>query len=127
MPEMTAPEIMALWTHWTLEWIGFGTLVGLLAKAIMPGRDPGGAVATLVMGIGGSIIGAGIVSFFWEGQRVTPLSPAGFFVSVAGAFVILAFYRLLAGYYFIEGEGGRYVRAPRRRAARRPVAVVVEE
>lgn len=128
MPELTAPEIIALWTHWTLEWIGFGTLVGLLAKAIMPGRDPGGAVATLLMGIGGAIIGAGIVSFFWEGTRVTPLSPAGFFVSVAGAFVILAFYRLLAGYYFVEGEGGRYyARTPYRRRARRPVSVVVDD
>ena len=34
-----------------LVWVGFGTLVGLAAKAIMPGRDPGGAVATVLMGI----------------------------------------------------------------------------
>ena len=43
-----------------LTWIGFGTLTGLLAKAIMPGRDPGGTVATLMMGIGGTVIGAGL-------------------------------------------------------------------
>ena len=34
-----------------LIWIGFGTFVGLGAKALMPGRDPGGSVATLLMGI----------------------------------------------------------------------------
>src|SRR5262249_26494630 len=47
------------WANDVLVWIGFGTLVGLVAKAIMPGRDPGGAVATLVMGIGGVIFGCG--------------------------------------------------------------------
>ncbi|HBL46963.1 MAG TPA: transglycosylase, partial [Planctomycetaceae bacterium] len=38
-----------------LVWVGFGTLVGLAAKAIMPGKDPGGAVSTMLMGIGGSV------------------------------------------------------------------------
>jgi hypothetical protein len=45
--------------HDVLAWVGFGTLVGLLAKAIMPGKDPGGAVATLAMGIGGTVMGLG--------------------------------------------------------------------
>ena len=44
-----------------LVWVGFGTIVGLLAKAIMPGRDPGGAIATLAMGIGGVVIGCGVI------------------------------------------------------------------
>src|SRR4029078_5438510 len=67
-----------------LVWGGFGTLVGLLAKAIMPGRDPGGAVATLLMGIGGTVIGCGILAFFYEGQRVTPITPIGFLVRRGG-------------------------------------------
>jgi uncharacterized membrane protein YeaQ/YmgE (transglycosylase-associated protein family) len=87
-----------------LVWVGFGTLVGLLAKAIMPGRDPGGAVATLMMGIGGSVVGCGTLMFFWEGHRVTPISPAGFLCATAGAFVLLFFYRLLSGYFFVEGD-----------------------
>ena len=37
------------WANILLTWVGFGTLVGLLAKAIMPGRDPGGSIATLAM------------------------------------------------------------------------------
>ncbi len=93
-----------LWANDILVWIGFGTVVGLLAKAIMPGRDPGGAVATLAMGIGGTVIGCGAVSFFYTGNRVTPISPLGLVVATAGAFLILFFYKLLSGYWFIEGE-----------------------
>jgi uncharacterized membrane protein YeaQ/YmgE (transglycosylase-associated protein family) len=86
-----------------LTWVGFGTLAGLLAKAIMPGRDPGGTVATLLMGIGGTVIGSGILMFFTNGQRVTPISPLGFLVATGGAFILLAFYRVLGGYWFREG------------------------
>ena len=92
------------WANDILVWIGFGTLVGLLAKAIMPGRDPGGAVATLAMGIGGTVIGCGLYSLILDGQRITPVSWGGFLVGVAGAFVLLCFYRLLGGYWFTEGE-----------------------
>jgi len=87
-----------------LVWVGFGTLVGLLAKAIMPGRDPGGAVATILMGIGGTIMGCGVVSFFGDGERIVPLSPLGMTVGIIGSLVILFLYRLLGGHYFVEGE-----------------------
>ncbi len=88
--------------HDVLVWVGFGTLVGLLAKAIMPGRDPGGAIATLMMGIGGTVIGCGILSYFSD-ERISPISPLGFAVGTAGAFLLLFFYRLLGGYIFREG------------------------
>ncbi len=109
------------WTNDILVWIGFGTVIGLLAKAIMPGRDPGGAIATLAMGIGGTVIGCGVVGFFFEGQRVTPISPLGAVVATAGAFIILLFYRLLSGYLFIEGETRPRLRRFRRRYRRAPV------
>jgi uncharacterized membrane protein YeaQ/YmgE (transglycosylase-associated protein family) len=100
-----------------LVWIGFGTLTGLLAKAIMPGRDPGGAVATVIMGILGSVIGCGTLLFFWEGKRITPVSPIGLLVATTGAFVLLAFYRILAGRWFRDEERRpiirRRVRAPK--------------
>ncbi len=92
------------WTNDILVWVGFGTIVGLLAKAIMPGRDPGGAVATLAMGVGGTVIGCGIVSYFYAGQRITPISPLGLAVATGGAFTLLFFYRLLVGYWFVEGD-----------------------
>ena len=78
---MVSPEFMAVVEQSAREvlvWVGFGTLVGLAAKALMPGRDPGGALATLMMGIAGCIIGCGVLLFFIEGSRVSPVSPLGF-------------------------------------------------
>jgi uncharacterized membrane protein YeaQ/YmgE (transglycosylase-associated protein family) len=88
--------------HDLLTWVGFGTLSGLLAKALMPGRDPGGTVATLLMGIGGSVIGSGILMVCTDGMRVTPISPLGFVVATSGAFILLASYRVMGGYWFRE-------------------------
>lgn len=103
-----------------LVWVGFGTIVGLTAKAIMPGRDPGGAVGTLLMGIVGCVIGCGALMFFRQGARVTPISPVGFVAATAGAFILLLFYRILAGSLFVEAEthDGWAHRARRRRRRR---------
>ena len=106
--------------HELLEWVGFGTLTGLAGKALMPGRDPGGAVGTMLMGIAGCIMGCGTLAFFTDGVRVTPISLVGFVAATGGAFVILLFYRILAGRFFIESEGdGTMHRADRRRRRRR--------
>ena len=105
---MENPDFVALvgqWCETILIWIGFGTLTGLAAKGIMPGRDPGGAVATLGMGIGGTVIGCGILAYFYS-ERVSPISPVGFLVATAGAFILLFFYRFLGGYWFVEGDQG---------------------
>lgn len=90
--------------HQGLLWIGFGTVVGLVAKAIMPGRDPGGAIVTLCMGIGGSVVGCGTLAYFTRGESVSPLSLVGFLAATSGAFFLLLFYRLLGGRFFVEGE-----------------------
>jgi uncharacterized membrane protein YeaQ/YmgE (transglycosylase-associated protein family) len=123
-------QIAEQWANTILIWVGFGTIVGLLAKAIMPGKDPGGAVATLAMGVAGTIIGCGVLSYFWRGNIVSPISPVGFCVATAGAFVLLFFYKLLGGYYFDEGNGPlvkrrRFLRTATTR--RRPPAVVYED
>ena len=126
---MADPELVQTVQQWAndlLVWVGFGTIVGLLAKAIMPGRDPGGAVATMLVGIGGAVIGSGTLMYFWEGRRVTPLTPTGFVVATAGAFVLLFFYRLLGGYWFVEGEVPRPFHA-RRRTRRRRDATIYED
>lgn len=85
------------WAQLVLMWIGFGTLVGLAAKAIMPGRDPGGSVVTLLLGIVGTVIGCGVATLILHGQTVTPISVIGFGVGTAGALILLAFYRMLSG------------------------------
>lgn len=108
---------LQVWVNDILVWIGFGTLIGLLARAIMPGRDPGGAIATLAMGIGGVVIGCGVWSLASGGQRITPVSPMGMLVALAGAFSLLFFYRLLGGYYLQEHRdvvAERQVRVRRR-------------
>jgi uncharacterized membrane protein YeaQ/YmgE (transglycosylase-associated protein family) len=122
-------EVAQQWTETVLIWVGFGTLVGLLAKAIMPGKDPGGAIATLAMGVAGTVIGCGVLSYFWQGHLVTPISPIGFCVATAGAFVLLFFYKLLGGYYFDEGSGPlvRKRRLFPSRRARQPAAVVYDD
>jgi uncharacterized membrane protein YeaQ/YmgE (transglycosylase-associated protein family) len=120
-------EMAQFWANQILVWVGFGTIVGLLAKAIMPGKDPGGAVATLAMGIAGTIIGCGVMSFFWRGHVVSPISPVGFCVATAGAFVLLFFYKLLGGYYFSEDQGPLVRRRIGVRRTRRTQPAVVFE
>jgi len=69
-----------------------GLLVGALAKFIMPGRDPGGILVTMLIGIAGSLLATFIgahVGLYQEGQR------AGFFMSLVGAIVLLAIYRVI--------------------------------
>jgi len=120
---MTDPAFMAAFesaVHEMLVWVGFGTLVGLSGKALMPGRDPGGAIATMLMGIGGSVIGCGSLMFFTDMPKISPISFLGFIAGTAGAFILLFFYRLLAGGFFVEGEDGdRHIQRRYRRRRRR--------
>ena len=102
-----------------LTWIGFGTVVGLAAKAVMPGRDPGGAIATVLMGIAGTLIGCACLQYFYTGSEpIKPVSLQGFFVGSAGALMILTFYKVLGGYWFVEGEQSTYRRRRSRRRSR---------
>ena len=69
-----------------------GLIVGALAKLIMPGKDPGGLIVTILIGIAGSLVGTWLgraVGWYQEGQS------AGFIVSVLGALLLLAAYRLI--------------------------------
>ena len=71
-----------------------GLIAGALAKLVMPGKDPGGILITMLLGIGGSLL-AGYVGrslgWYQEGQG------AGLIMSVAGAIVLLLIYRLIKG------------------------------
>jgi uncharacterized membrane protein YeaQ/YmgE (transglycosylase-associated protein family) len=123
MTEAEFVEVLRTSVNELLRWVGFGTLTGLAAKAVMPGRDPGGAVATMLTGIGGSVIGCGTVLFFWRDATVDPISVKGFFAAVFGAFTLLFFYRLLAGSFLKETDDGedRWMHKLRRRSKRRQV------
>ena len=123
MSEAEVVEIIRNSLNELLRWVGFGTLAGLAAKAIMPGRDPGGAVGTMLMGIVGSVIGCGTVLFFWRDAQIDPISGKGFIAATLGAFTLLFFYRLLAGSFFAEGSvhDDRLAHKTRRRSRRRKI------
>ena len=76
-----------------LGWIIFGLIVGALAKLVMPGKDPGGIVVTMLLGIAGAVV-AGFLGrlFGWYG----PGEAAGFITSIVGAVLLLFAYRKLS-------------------------------
>ena len=86
-----------------IGWIVFGLIAGVIAKAIMPGRDPGGAIVTILLGIAGSIVGGfvGRALFGYGRTSSGDISEPGTIMSmvfaVIGAIVLLAGYRLLRG------------------------------
>jgi uncharacterized membrane protein YeaQ/YmgE (transglycosylase-associated protein family) len=89
-----------------LGWIFFGLIAGVIAKAIMPGRDPGGCIVTILIGIAGSLLGGFIGHYllgYGTGGRgdVSDLTKPGFLMSlvlaVVGAIILLAIYRLIKG------------------------------
>lgn len=75
-----------------LGWIVFGLIAGAIAKLVMPGRDPGGIVVTILLGIAGALI-AGFLgrSLGWYG----PNEAAGFIMATLGAVLLLFIYRLV--------------------------------
>lgn len=115
-------EMIANWGHYGLEWIGFGTLVGLIAKAVLPGKDGGGALATVLLGILGSVIGAALLAYFVEGAHITPISFLGFFVALGGTTILLIVYRMMGG-----GDGFIGLVWPRGRRNKRKATTVVED
>lgn len=76
-----------------IAWIVFGLIVGIVAKFLMPGRDPGGFFVTILLGIIGALVGGFLGrAAGWYG----PEDPVGFLMAVLGAIVLLIGYRLIA-------------------------------
>jgi len=78
-----------------LAWIVFGLIAGVIAKFIMPGRDGGGFILTIILGIVGAVVGGWLATFFGIGGDVTGFNLGSFMVAVVGAIVVLAIYRLV--------------------------------
>jgi uncharacterized membrane protein YeaQ/YmgE (transglycosylase-associated protein family) len=77
-----------------IGWIIFGLIVGLVAKLLMPGKDPGGFIITAIIGMVGAMLGGFLgraMGLYREGE------PAGFFMAVIGSLVLLFLYRMVAG------------------------------
>jgi len=74
-------------------WIVFGLIVGLIAKLLHPGRDPGGFVITILIGIAGSLMGGFVgraLGLYRQGEG------AGFLMSVLGAILLLVLYNVFS-------------------------------
>jgi uncharacterized membrane protein YeaQ/YmgE (transglycosylase-associated protein family) len=76
-----------------IGWILFGLVVGVIAKLLMPGRDPGGFIITILLGIAGSLLGGLVgrmLGFYGPGEA------AGWIMSILGAVLLLFLYRMVA-------------------------------
>jgi uncharacterized membrane protein YeaQ/YmgE (transglycosylase-associated protein family) len=75
-----------------LSWIVFGLVIGFIAKLLMPGRDPGGFIVTMLLGIAGALVGGfiGRAMGFYDANQ-----SAGWLMSILGAIILLALYRVL--------------------------------
>lgn len=75
-----------------IGWIVIGGLAGAIAKLLMPGRDPGGCIITVLLGVAGALLAGWIghaVGWYNTGEG------AGFIAAIVGAFIILGIYRLI--------------------------------
>ena len=76
-----------------LSWIVFGLVVGIIAKLVTPGRDPGGFIVTMLLGIAGALLGGFIgraMGFYGTNES------AGWLMSIGGAILLLVLYRMVA-------------------------------
>ncbi len=80
-----------------ISWIVLGLIAGAIAKALMPGRDPGGCILTMLLGVAGAFVGG------WVGKTLFHVQLGKFFdlrtwlLAIAGSVIILAIYRLVVG------------------------------
>jgi len=77
-----------------IGWIVIGGLAGAIAKLLMPGKDPGGCIITILLGIAGALVAG------WLGKMIgwyDVNEGAGFIAAIVGAFILLGIYRLIAG------------------------------
>jgi len=81
-----------------LSWIVFGLIAGSVAKWLMPGKDPGGFVGTIIIGIVGALVGGYIAKILAVGGAVTPgFDIKSFIFAVIGSIVLLIVYRFVKG------------------------------
>ena len=80
-------------THGIIGWIVIGLVAGAIAKLLMPGKDPGGCLITMLLGIAGALLAGFIgksIGWYHEGEA------AGFIAAIVGAILILLIYRLIS-------------------------------
>lgn len=79
-----------------LTWIFMGLIVGILAKVLMPGKDPGGLIITILLGVAGAFVGGFIATAIGFGS-VTGFNVRSLIIATVGAMILLLVYRMLRG------------------------------
>ncbi len=80
-----------------LSWIVMGLIVGILAKWLMPGKDPGGCIVTTLIGIAGALVGGTIASTLFGLGPVSSISIGNIVIATGGAMLLLFIYRRISG------------------------------
>lgn len=80
-----------------LSWIIFGLIAGVIAKLVMPGRDPGGCIVTMLIGIAGAFVGGFLYGLLTGQPQFMQFDLGSMILAIIGAVVILAIYRAVAG------------------------------
>ncbi|WP_184730330.1 GlsB/YeaQ/YmgE family stress response membrane protein [Saccharopolyspora phatthalungensis] len=78
-----------------LSWIVFGLIAGVIAKFILPGRDPGGIIVTILIGIVGGLLGGWIATRIMGAAGVTGFNLMSFVWAIVGSVILLLIYRLI--------------------------------
>ena len=87
-----------------IGWIIFGAIAGAIAKLLMPGRDPGGFIVTVLLGIAGAVVGGFIGRALWGSTGANDWSIGSFALAIGGAIILLALYRMIVGRRRTTGE-----------------------
>lgn len=104
MAELELSELAQQWVNLVLIWVGFGALVGLLARALLPGLEPKGTMGTIVIGVMGSVLGPLVLSSYFGYSNFNPISPLGFLAAIGGAFTLLVGYRIVLACFIVRRE-----------------------
>jgi uncharacterized membrane protein YeaQ/YmgE (transglycosylase-associated protein family) len=80
-----------------LAWIVVGLIGGAIAKLLMPGRDPGGWIVTMLLGIAGAVVGGWIGRMLWGSTGANGVNLSSIGLSILGAIVLLVIYRMIVG------------------------------
>ncbi len=80
-----------------IAWIILGLIAGSLAKLIMPGRDPGGFIVTILLGIAGALVGGFLWNVLTGNNSYGDLDIGGIIIAVIGSLILLGLYRALVG------------------------------
>jgi len=79
-----------------LSWIVFGLIAGAVAKFLMPGRDPGGCIITIIIGVIGSVLGGYLATLLGFGG-ISGFDLRSFFIAVLGSIILLLIWRMISG------------------------------